>query len=245
MLPAQVVYTIAGLPNYHRSSLDGKPALDAKLNFTYGLLLDRQTGRILLHDESVVLRLEPDGTLLALAGLGTAIDGATVDGTLASYFRFGILRGMAQDKQGILYFADAVSNRIFQMLPDGTIRTFAGGGTSQDPNYRGPSSGVFIRSPRGMVFDSKGNLDYADLLCQCIRQISPDGLLTSLYRLPQPTSFFQHFEGLAIDTQDNLYATEYVGSMLLKIAPDGTATKLAGTNLSGYSGDGGPASSAQ
>ena len=27
-----------------------------------------------------------------------------------------------QDSQGILYFADAVSNRIFQMLPDGTIR---------------------------------------------------------------------------------------------------------------------------
>lgn len=91
VLPAQVVYTIAGLPKFHRSNLDGKPALDAKLNLTYGLLLDRQTGRILLHDEFVVSRLEPDGTLFALAGLGAATDGANVDGTLASYFRFGIL----------------------------------------------------------------------------------------------------------------------------------------------------------
>ena len=35
VLPAQVVYTIAGLPKCHRSNLDGKPALDAKLDFTW------------------------------------------------------------------------------------------------------------------------------------------------------------------------------------------------------------------
>lgn len=241
----QAVYTIAGLPPFHRSNLDGKLALQANLNFTYGLLIDRQTGRILLHDESVVWRLEPDGTLFALAGLGTATDGATTDGTPASYFRFGILRGMAQDKQGVLYLASATFSAIYQLLPDGTVRKFAGGGSSRDPNYRGPASGALIGSPRGMVFDSKGNLDYADVFCQCIRQLSPDGSIASLYTLPQRSGFFQYFEGLAIDAQDNLYATEFRGSMVLKIAPDGTAVTLAGTNDPGYSGDGGPASAAQ
>lgn len=241
----QAVYTIAGLPPFHRSNLNGKSALQANLNFTYGLLIDRQTGRILLHDESVVWRLEPDGTLFALAGLGTANEGATTDGTPASFFRFGILRGMAQDKQGVLYLAGAGSNAIYQLLPDGTVRTFAGGGTSFDPNYRGPASGAFIGSPRGMVFDSKGNLNYADVFCRCIRQLSPDGSIAPLYRLPQRSGFSQYFEGLAIDAQDNLYATEFRGSMVLKIAPDGTAVTLAGTDDPGYSGDGGPASAAQ
>lgn len=244
-LCGQAVYTIAGLPPFHRSNLDGKPALQANLNFTYGLLIDRQTGRILLHDESVVWRLEPDGTLFALAGLSTANEGETTDGTPASYFRLGILRGMAQDKQGVLYLAGAGSNAIYQLLPDGTVRTFAGGGGSFNPNYRGPASGALIGSPRGMVFDSKGNLDYADVFCQCIRQLSPDGSIAPLYRLPQRSGFFQYFEGLAIDAQDNLYATEFRGSMVLKIAPDGTAVMLAGTNDPGYSGDGGPASAAQ
>jgi hypothetical protein len=81
---AQSIVTIAGLPYSHRDAVDGKPALSAPLNSVYGILFDKLTGRLLLHDVSTLFRLEPDGTLLAMVGMGRGNDGTIADGTLAS-----------------------------------------------------------------------------------------------------------------------------------------------------------------
>src|SRR5437016_3144696 len=58
----QRIVTVAGLPYSHRADIDGRDALEAPLHRVYGLLLDRTTGRLLLHDEDLVERLEPDGS---------------------------------------------------------------------------------------------------------------------------------------------------------------------------------------
>jgi NHL repeat-containing protein len=49
---------------------------------------------------------------------------------------------------------------------------------------------------------------------------------------------------VAVDAAGNLYVTIYVG-WIKKVAPDGTVTTIAGNGTEGYSGDGGPATSAQ
>jgi sugar lactone lactonase YvrE len=49
---------------------------------------------------------------------------------------------------------------------------------------------------------------------------------------------------VAVDAAENLYVTIYVG-WIKKVAPDGTVTTIAGNGTEGYSGDGGPATSAQ
>src|ERR1700730_3036962 len=67
---AQNIFTVAGIPYSHRDSVDGKPALNAPLNNVHGLLIDKVTGRLLFSDRSLVSRLEPDGTLLAVVGRG-------------------------------------------------------------------------------------------------------------------------------------------------------------------------------
>src|SRR5690242_18258081 len=86
LLPAQTIITIAGMPHSHRAAVESKPALDAPLNNVYGLLLDR-SGRLLVHDEALVLRLESDATLLAVAGMGRTPDGETAEGTWSSALR--------------------------------------------------------------------------------------------------------------------------------------------------------------
>ncbi len=110
----------------------------------------------------------------------------------------------------------------------------------------GPATAARLNSPRGLAFDSKGNLNIAEVICACIRRVSPAGIISTFYSFPfssQP-SVFHEIEGLTIDAQDNLYFTEWMGHIVVKVAPDGTATTIAGTGVAGFSGDGGPATAA-
>ena len=243
----QNIFSIAGVPYGHRKAVDGQPALNAPLNFVYGLLFDRVTGRLLFHDQTLVERVESDGSLLALVGRGEPQDASAADGTLASNLQINILRGVAQDAGGNLYLADAGAGRVYRMTPDGRVSTFAGGGTRSGPaSDGGPATAAQLASPRGMVFDSKGNLDIAETLCDCIRQVSPAGIISTVYTLTaSPGSALGEVEGLGIDPQDNLYLTAWLGHTVLKIAANGTATTIAGTGAPGFSGDGGPAVAAQ
>lgn len=241
----QTIYTVAGLPHSHRGAVDGKAATAAPLNSVYGLLFDKLTGRLLFHDEQLVTRVEPDGTLVSLVGIGRNGDGASTDGTLASGLTLQILRGMAQDSTGALYLADAEFGRIYRVGLDGVVTTFAGGGPAIPVIDGQPATQAALVSPRGMVFDSQGNLILTDTFCTCLRRISPAGLISTVFTLPQQPGFFQYFEGLAIDPHGNLYATEYRGSVVWRIGADGSAAVIAGTGVAGFSGDGGPASAAQ
>jgi len=225
---AQRIVTIAGMGPSHRAEVDGKNAQTVPLDFTYGLLLTR-SGRLLFHDEGLVERLEPDGTVIVVAGARSRLDSSGVDGTPASAVFFNVLRGMAEDASGALFVSDAVLGRVFRIGSDGRVRSVAGQAN---------------QSPRGLAFDSKGTLFIAEAFCHCIRQLPPDGLVSTFYTLPASTSF-HYFEGLAIDSHDNLYATEYAGNQVMRITPDGSATVVAGTGVEGFSGDGGPATQAQ
>ena len=244
---AQTIVTVAGLPYSHRAAIDGKPALSAPLGSVYGLLFDKLTGRLLLNDEFLVSRFEPDGTLLTMVGMGRGNDGTVTKGTLAAGLHVGVFRGMAQDADGALYLADAGAGRVYRVGLDGVVTAFAGGGINLAGSQSdgGLATDANVASPRGLVFDSHGNLDIAEVYCHCIRRVSPAGIISTVYTLPQEARLFQYFEGLAIDAQDNLYAAEYVGSAIWKIAADGSAAVIAGTGVPGFSGDGGPATAAQ
>src|ERR1035438_1438097 len=243
----QNIFTIAGVPYGHRKAVDGQPALQAPLNFVYGLLFDHVTGRLLFQDQTLVERMESDGSLLALVGRGEPQDATTADGTLASNLQINILRGMAQDAAGNLYLADAGAGLVFRVAGDGRVSVFAGGGTRSGPESDGgPATAAQLWSPRGMVFDSTGNLDIAETSCDCIRQVSPAGIISTVYtQSGSPGADPRQVEGLSIDAQNNLYLTVWIGNTVLRIGADGSVTTIAGTGAAGFSGDGGPARAAQ
>lgn len=254
---AQNIFTVAGYPLTHRDSVDTQPALNAPLGSVYGLLIDHATGRLLFNDETLVLRLEPDGSLLTIAGLGplnlvppqAAAFASSLAMGPASFLQPAVLRGMAEDTTGALYLADAGAGRVYRIGLDGLVTAFAGGGTAQ-PGFQsdgGPATSAVIPSPRGLVFDSKGNLDFTEVFCNCIHQVTSTGIISTLYTAPPSPvqGRLPNIEGLAIDSQDNLYYTEWFGNVVVKVSPDGTATTIAGTGTSGFSGDGGPAVAAE
>lgn len=49
---------------------------------------------------------------------------------------------------------------------------------------------------------------------------------------------------VAIDSAGNVYATDFSNNLVIKITPGGTIRVVAGNNIAGFSGDGGPATSA-
>src|SRR5262249_2319692 len=149
-----------------------------------------------------------------------------------------------QDAAGNLYVTDVFGGRVFKIALTGTVSTVAGGGSLR-PGFAsdgGLATAAALSSPRGLVFDSHGNLDIADVFCECIRQVSPAGIISTLYTLAQPSGSKppEYFEGLAIDAHVNIYAAHYSGHEVLKIAPDGAVTTIAGNGVAGFSGDGGP-----
>ncbi len=246
---AQNIFTVAGIPYSHRDGVQDKPALSAPLNHVHGLLMDKITGRLLFSDQSLVSRLEPDSTLLAIVGRALSQDGNTFDGTPASFLSATTLAEMAQDGAGNLYVSDYTAGRVYRIALDGTVTTFAGGGSlpAGPASDGGPATAAQIISPRGLAFDSKGNLNIAEVFCTCIRRVSPAGIISTVYTLasrPQPPNYFE-IEGLSIDAQDNLYFAAWMGHVVVRVSPDGTATTLAGTGVAGFSGDGGPALQAQ
>src|SRR5450759_3678122 len=55
-----------------------------------------------------------------------------------------------------------------------------------------------------------------------------------------------HFpQGVAVDVAGNLYIADTNNSSIRKVTPGGTITTVAGNGTAGFSGDGGPATSAQ
>ena len=84
--------------------------------------------------------------------------------------------------------------------------------------------------------DSSGNLYIADSGNERVRVVTPQGIITTYASL---NGVF----GIALGATGNLYATS--GSQVFLITPKGTASVFAGSSTAGFSGDGGPALSAQ
>ena len=61
---------------------------------------------------------------------------------------------------------------------------------------------------------------------------------------PALAAIFSQTEGIALDSQGNIYVADADNNRVRKIAPDYTISTVAGTGVSGFSGDGGPATQA-
>ncbi len=147
---------------------------------------------------------------------------------------------------------------VVQIIDPGwIITTVAGqGGTHSYGGDGGPAASAFLNAPSGLSLDSNtGALYIADYSNNRIRKVDLSGTITTV--AGTGTGGYSGDGGLAtqakinrpydtvVDESGNLYIADYSNYRVRKVDPNGVITTVAGTGTSGYSGDGGPATSAK
>ena len=224
---------------------DGGPAIAAKVNSLFAVALD-PAGNIFLADRlnGRVRRIDTGGAINTIAGVGRFLGdgGPAVNAVLAGPDKSGI-GSIAVDPQGNLYIADTAAERVRKIGLDGQINTVAGNGflgTSPDGTQ---AANALLSDPAGVAADALGNLIIGDANSNSIRRVSPAGVITTL------TNNAGFPKIVTVDAAGNIYFSSrgplvVTGGTVKKISPTGAITTVAGTGNPGFSGDGGPATSA-
>jgi uncharacterized protein (TIGR03437 family) len=225
------------------------PGTSASLSSLNNVAVDG-AGNVLFTDRHhAVLRLDAKtGVLTLVAGNGTP--GYSGDNGPATSAQLNNPRGVAVDAAGNLYIADQQNNRI-RKVSNGVISTVAGNGTPDFGGDNGPATSAQLSFPDGVAVDSAGNLYIADGGVR-IREVS-NGVITTVAGNGvhgyggdngPATSAQVVTTGVAVDSTGNLYIADLYNSRIRKVSK-GVITTVAGNGVYGYSGDNGPATSAQ
>jgi len=240
------------------SAVDGVQALNYWLTGSTGLTMDSQ-GNFYIWEASAakIKKVSPAGIITTVAGNGTA--GYSGDGgpaTAAEIFPTGSLSGLAVDSKGNLFISDSYNNVVRKVDTTGRITTVAGNGTGSFFGDGGPATSAQLFYPSGIAIDSAGNLYIADNSNNRVRKVDTTGRITTVAgngnvvysgdNVPATSTTVHNPAGLAFDSQGNLYISEGSDDRVRKVDPSGNITTVAGLTkkTSGFSGDGGPATSA-
>jgi sugar lactone lactonase YvrE len=250
--PGGTISTVAGNGTLYFG--DGGPATSAQLDGPRGVTVDA-SGNLYIADNGNhrVRKVTPGGTISTVVGNGTA--GYSGDGGPAASARLNLPAGLAVDSSGNLYTADEEDCRIRKVTLGGTISTVAGNGTTGYSGDGGPATSAQLSGLRGVAVDPAGNLYIADTYNNRIRKVAPGGTISTVAGNgtegyagdggPATSAQLSTPFGVAVDSGGNLYIADYGNHRIRRVTPGGTISTVAGTGSGGYSGDGGPATSAR
>jgi sugar lactone lactonase YvrE len=172
-----IITTIAGTGQYGFSG-EGVPARLATFGVLAGLAADEK-GNVYVADQycPCVRKVSAAGLVTTFAGVPKR-GGFSGDGGPATLAQLKMPTGVAVDRDGNVFIADGLNNRVRKVSPQGTITTVAGGGGTLGDG--GPATSARLNVPEGVAVDAKGNLYIADLGHNRVRKVSPGGTITTV-----------------------------------------------------------------
>lgn len=222
-------------------------ARDADLGSPQGLCVDLQ-GRVYFADSynHVVLRVEPAGGLIRIAGIGRPGDSG--DGMAATAAALNQPYDARLDGLGNLYIADFGNHRIRKVDRDGMISTVAGTG---EPGYSGdggPATAARLHGPYGVFADSRHGVLIADSENNVVRQVDSTGTIRTIAGTgergfagnggPAIQARLDSPQGLYADGSGAIYVDDEHNHAIRAITPDGRIHRVAGSGVRGVSPDG-------
>jgi hypothetical protein len=233
---------------------DGGPAISAELDGPAKVAVDG-IGNLYIADftNKVIREVVPSHGITTMAGNGGC--SSQGDGGPATSASLCFPLGVAVDTEGNLYVADAVNERVRKVATNGTITTVAGTGTAGYSGDTGLATEAQLAYPTGLAVDTLGDLYIADTGNHVIRKVTRAGIITTVAGngtrgysgdgRPATTAQLNSPEDTAVDGVGNLYIADSGNYVIREVTVDGTIATIAGNGTYGYSGDGGPATSAQ
>ena len=164
---------------------DGGQAASARLNSPFGIALDA-SGDLFFADtgNNRIRKVGTNGIITTVAGTNGA--GFTGDGGPATSAKLYQPRGVFVDSVGNLYISDTCNSRVRVVGTNGIITTVAGNGIQSYPGYGtfagdgGMAANAGLSHPDAVALDPFGNLFIADAYNNRIRQVAPNGIITTL-----------------------------------------------------------------
>jgi hypothetical protein len=240
---------------YTATGTDGGLRLPAGVSAANGTVYASNTS------ENVLATLQA-GQTSAIAGSLEGY-GEHGDGRSASAALLYQPAGTAEDASGDVFIADAGDNVVREITPDGVIRRLAGTGVP-GALLLGRATFSQLDHPDAVAVNANGDVYIADTYNNRVLEVTPSGFITVVAGNGRPgysgdghPGIFASLDqptGLAVDAKGNLYIADSANNVIRRVdARTGIITTVAGDyaadqandGLGGFSGDGGPATSAQ
>ena len=219
---------------------DGISATTAELNQPRGVVVDG-SGNVYIGDtvNHRVRKVDGSGTITTFAGTGQR--GFSCTGGPATSAKVGNPRGLSISNN-VLYVGNGGPIVCTVDLTSGNANTYAGTFLGYDGDGHSLLSSEFF-TPTFVHFDPSGNPIFDDDFNGRIR-MAHGGVLQTIVGgyvpenvSPAATSYGD-MEALAIDKSGNIYIADETGNRVRKVS-GGKINTLAGTGITGYSGDNG------
>jgi sugar lactone lactonase YvrE len=147
---------------------------------------------------------------------------------------------------------------VYQWLQNGIpvkiISTLAGNGTANFSGDSGLAKNASLNNPRGVAIDGFNQIFIGDYLNNRVRRVDTNGIITTFAGIGTngfsgdggaATSAKMYYPfGLSMSPSSSLFIATYGNNRIRKVDPSGIISSVAGSGSYGFSGDGGPALSA-
>ena len=249
--PSGIITTVAG-----GNPGNGLPAASASFLLMDDLASDGY-GNMYVVSESYheAWKISSSGIVTNLAGNSTpAYAGDGGPATAASLFNPA---SVAADKYGNVFIADQGNKVGRKINAAGIISTFSGKGTSRYSGDGSAATAANLTNVTGVAVDTAGNLYLADADNNVVRMVNTSGIITTFAGSstscgsgscgdggPATAANLNYPRKVACDRRGNVYIADEFNMLVRKVDASGIITTFAGTGISGYSGDGGPATAA-
>lgn len=265
---AVTIFAGTGILGY---SGDGGQATNAMIGKAISLALDSE-GNIYFADgdNNRIRRVDLSTRIITtVAGTGAAADSG--DGGPA--VKAGVSRptGITLDAAGDLYFSSSWSRVRKVNVGTGVIETVAGQFVTSFGGDNGPAVDALFWDPVPSAIDRSGNLYIADFENSRVRKVTAaTGIVTTVagsggcttgpppFNIlvchggfsgdggPATDATLNYAESVALDLDGNLYIADTINHRIRRVdASTGLIYTIAGNGVNGFSGDEGPAVSAE
>jgi len=229
----------------YRNSSEGNLATSVSLDSPHAIAVDR-SGNVFVGTHYAVQKISAAGTIRTVAGRSNPGDASPTAPYYLSY-----PNGIVVDAEGNLFISDQSNKSIRKVTPTGLVSTIL--------------DSSIVQSPQGVALDSAGNLYIADvgaipqsptssISVPRIWKRTPDGKTSIVAggtwgfsgdgtsavaaRIGRPS-------GIAAGPDGTLYIADAENDRVRKVTKSGVISTVLGNGTHDFSGDGGPATSAQ